>query len=226
MERTIIIGDVHGCIAEAEEMLQACDWRPGVPVVFTGDLVGRGPEPKALIDLAREIGARAVLGNHEQAWLRLRDGTASDLLRSLVNPRDIEAAFRLEEQHWNFLSGLPPFIRLPEAGVVVVHAGLAQGVKLEDQDTEVMVNLRSVRRDGSCSSSNYDGVPWGSLWPGPEEVVFGHNASRGLQRWPLATGLDTGCVYGKSLTAYLLPERRLVSVPARRVYGAIRSRKV
>ncbi len=204
-------------------MLRACEWRPGVPVIFTGDLVGRGPEPMAVIDLAREIGARAVLGNHEQAWLRIRDGTASELLRSRVSPRDIEACFRLEERHWGFLSGLPPYIRLPEAAVVVVHAGLAQGVKLEDQDTEIMVNLRSIRPDGSCSSASDDGVPWASLWPGPEEVVFGHNASRGLQRWSFATGLDTGCVYGKSLTAYVLPERRLVSVPAGRVYRAIRS---
>jgi diadenosine tetraphosphatase ApaH/serine/threonine PP2A family protein phosphatase len=222
VEQTIIIGDVHGCIAEAEELLGACEWQPGTDVIFVGDLVGRGPEPGAVIGLARDIGARAVLGNHEQAWLRFREEAARGRLRTEIGPLDIKAALGLEERHWDFLSGLPLYIRLPDVGAVVVHAGLERGVKLEDQDTEIMLNIRSIRADGSCSDAN-DGVPWASLWPGPEEVVFGHNASRGLQRQPFATGLDTGCVYGKSLTAYLLPERRLVSVPARRAYRAIRS---
>jgi hypothetical protein len=223
VDRAIIVGDVHGCIAEAEQLLRACDWRPDAEVIFVGDLVGRGPEPGAVIDLARDIGARSVLGNHEQAWLRFRDDTARGGPASELGPRDEEAALGLAERHWDFLSGLPFYIRLPEAGIVVVHAGLEPAVELEEQDTEVMMNIRSIRPDGSWSGANDDGVPWSSLWPGPDEVVFGHNASRGLQRRPFAAGLDTGCVYGKSLTAYLWPERRLVSVPARRVYRAIRS---
>ena len=48
--------------------------------------------------------------------------------------------------------------------------------------------------------------------------MFGHWAMRGLVDLPLAIGLDTGCVYGRALTGVWMPSRRLVSVPARRVW--------
>ena len=61
--------------------------------------------------------------------------------------------------------------------------------------------------------------PWYAFRsPGAETVVFGHWATRGLVCEPGLRGLDTGCVWGGRLTAWIAEEDRIVQVPARRAY--------
>ena len=48
---------------------------------------------------------------------------------------------------------------------------------------------------------------------GSRRVVFGHWARRGLVRTDRVVGLDTGCVYGRELTAWIAEEDRIVQVP-------------
>ena len=109
-----------------------------------------------------------------------------------------------------------------KGGVLVVHAGVAPGGQpLAEQPAAMLTNMRSVdAATETVGSTRYGvGVPWAQAWAGPQSVVFGHDARRGLQREPCAVGLDTGCVYGGRLTALVLhadhgTEPRLVSVPA------------
>ncbi len=216
MNRTILIGDVHGCIAEATRLLERLGAGASDRVIFVGDLVAKGPDSQAVVQLARELGAEAVVGNHEEHLLRAR--RKPDPERPL-KPGHRKVFDALTEADWAYLEALPVTIALETFDVLVVHAGLVPGVPLEQQRRDELLNLRSITTDGRPSKRVDDGVPWASLWTGPQHVVFGHDAIRKLQRHPFATGLDTGCVYGGELTALVLPERELVSVPAKRVWS-------
>jgi len=215
--RYLVVGDVHGCVEELRELLDLAGG--GREIVLVGDLVAKGPGSHDVLVLARERSARAVLGNHDQHLIRWRDALDAGEAERRLSEDQLEAARELDADDWAWLRALPFYIRLEDAGAVVVHGGFVSGVPLERQKPEHMLTLRSILPDGTPSKKALEGVPWASLWPGPELVLFGHDAIRGLQMHRHAIGLDTGCVYGGQLTGYLLPERRLVQVDAKKEYS-------
>lgn len=213
MGRTLVIGDVHGCLQELELLLAKASPGPADQVVFCGDLCAKGPDSQGVVQLARERGARAVLGNHDAHMLGIRSGAHARAHHTAV-------ARTLKSADWAWLEALPLMVDLPALGSLVVHGGLVPGVALDQQERRYVLNLRSIDSEGRPSTRVEEGVPWASLWTGPQFVVFGHDALRGLQKHPHALGLDTGCVYGKRLTAVWLPERHLVQVDALKVWQA------
>jgi len=214
--RTLFIGDVHGCAEELDALLNVCGHRQGERVVLVGDLVAKGPDSAGVVRRARERGMLAVRGNHDEHVLRWRAGKMPKGKK--LKPEHKQVLETLTDEDWEYLESLPWHRHFPELNVRVVHGGLVPGVALEEQDPALMLNLRSITPQGEPSKKLEDGVPWASLWKGPELVIFGHDALRGVQRYPYAIGLDSGCVYGRRLTAYVLPDDRFYSVEAKRVY--------
>lgn len=211
MRRTLVIGDVHGCREELDELLARSGWTSEDRLVFVGDLVAKGPDSAGVVRRARELGALAVLGNHDAHVLDVAEGHSTRAHHAQV-ARSLSAA----DLEW--LSRLPLWLDLPDENVLVVHGGLVPGVDLSRQERRFVLNLRSFDADGHPSTRIEGGTPWAARWPGPRHVVFGHDAVRGFQRHPHATGLDTGCVYGGQLTGLWLPEHWLVHVVAHRVW--------
>lgn len=227
MGRTIIVGDVHGCVRELEDLLSYVGLSSRDRLVFVGDLIVRGPKPREVVELARRLGALAVRGNHEDRALRFRRsrGTAGELRIGALTRRAVEA---LRPRDWEYLESLPLWIDLPEHRVRVVHAGVLPGVPIEQQAPRTLMYVRTL---GSANEPlEVRGERrWAHAYQGEEHIVFGHNALPEPDVAPHATGVDTGVVYGGRLTAMVLrenervprPEDRsavLVSVPAHRVY--------
>lgn len=219
--RYVFIGDVHGCLDELEDLLRKLSVGRDDQLVFVGDLVAKGPDSAGVVALAREHDSLCVRGNHDEAVLRIRRAAQSNLLVQRAKKTHLKVAKELSHADWRWLEQLPLFLRIPALDTFVVHAGVVPGRSLEQQHPEDLMSMRTLRPDGHASPRLEDGTLWAKSYRGPEHVVFGHDAISGLQREPFATGLDTGCVYGRTLTALVQPGGELVSVPARRTYREI-----
>jgi hypothetical protein len=194
----------------------------GDRLVFVGDLVMRGPDPLGTLALLRQLGARAVRGNHEQKLLEGREG-------GRLGAQHQRVASELGEEDWRAIEAMPLWLDLPEHGVRVVHAGVLPGRPVETTPAEVLLTIRTIDEDDRWTDKRDAGVPWGTAYAGPPHVVFGHNARSEPQFHAWATGIDTACVYGGRLTALVLDpgepmphgeaaRAKLVSVPAARRY--------
>jgi hypothetical protein len=226
MDLTVIVGDVHGCAAELEELLEQVRFSHGGDrLVFVGDLVFRGPDPHGALALARRLGALVVRGNHEDKLLGWRRGGKP------LGAEHERLARAFSEEEWGMLEAMPLWVDLPDHGVRVVHAGVVPGVAIERTPPEALLKMRTLAGRDRWSDEPDAGPLWGSRYEGPPHVVFGHNARAEPQLHEWATGIDTGCVYGGRLTAAVLgPGERiprgeaaravLRSVPARRAYSA------
>lgn len=222
MGRTIFVGDIHGCAREFDDLLTRLRYAQGVDrLILVGDLVARGPDSASVVELARSSGAVAVRGNHDEKvlswWRVLESHSRREADRTVrLSERHRQVVTTLKERHFVFLERLPLMLTVPDHGAMVVHAGVDPTRQPIESSDEVLLTVRSMEE--GKPSRKLAGTPWARLWQGPAHIVFGHDARRNLQLEPFATGLDTGCCYGRSLTALVLDagEPVPVEVEARR----------
>jgi len=238
MARTIIIGDVHGCLDELSELLKKLKLASSDRVYFVGDLIARGPKSKGVVGLARKIGAISARGNHEAKLLTVlaaANKNGKDLDLSVLGKMHREVAEQLDKASWKWLSETPLWLDLPEHGLRIVHAGVHPYTPIEETSEDVILRLRGLAANGTPSFAR-ESDPWARVYWGPPHIVFGHHALPQPQIYQWATGIDTGCVYGGGLTAMVLnegqvvPSRQsresvLVHVPSQRVYCPIGRKK-
>ena len=82
--RTIAIGDIHGCSAALDALLDAIRPRPEDTIVTLGDYIDRGPDSRGVLDRLIDLGRRCrlvpLLGNHDQMLLGCPLREVPDLL--------------------------------------------------------------------------------------------------------------------------------------------------
>ncbi|PJH75869.1 MAG: hypothetical protein CO064_04265 [Anaerolineae bacterium CG_4_9_14_0_8_um_filter_58_9] len=208
---TLVIGDIHGCCAELQALLDKAGPGDDDTLLAVGDIVDRGPETPQVLDFFQnKPNAHALMGNHERKHVRASRGEIRLSVSQRISRVQLAEAYS-EAIQW--MSTLPLYLDLPEA--IIVHGYLEPGLPLSEQSPLIVCGTMGGER---ILRGHYE-LPWYELYDGDRPVIVGHqnytNSDQPFIYQDKVFGLDTSCVMGKSLTGLLLPSFRIVSVPSR-----------
>jgi bis(5'-nucleosyl)-tetraphosphatase (symmetrical) len=228
--RTILAGDVHGCIDEFNELIKTIAYnKKSDRLILLGDLIDRGPDSVAVVKRAREMDLECVTGNHEfkfMKWYRSLNNDVYDRRPHYTQFSDADV---------NYIANMAPYIVIPEHNIIAVHAGLRSGIPLVNQSKDDLFYIRymdsdkkflSLKKINRVGGKEAAGAHfWTEYWYGPESVVYGHNVHslsdpRIEEVCPgvFCYGLDTGCCFGGRLSAMILETKEIVQVQAKQTY--------
>ncbi|RPB05142.1 Metallo-dependent phosphatase [Choiromyces venosus 120613-1] len=214
-KRLIVVGDIHGMFDEFQSLLDKVSYDSERDyLILAGDIISKGPDSLAVLDLARKIGAHCVRGNHEDKIL-LHYHNIQRRKRGHHRAVERKLAKSLSKKQAKWLDACPLVVRakkVPGLGqYYIVHAGLVHGIGLESQDPLAIMTMRSLNHH-LVPSPKQTGMHWAKYWNKMERkkthdhttVVYGHYAAEGLDIHHYTKGLDSNCVRGGKLSAYIL----------------------
>jgi len=218
--KRIIIGDIHGCSDELNQIICKANFSSGADKLFlTGDAFARGPDPLGVWQTIIKHGAQMVMGNHdvrllEQLRMILAGKTLGQLKSDqLYTIRQLESV-HTEIFHW--LSSCPLYIETEY--FLLVHAGINPVHGLPGTSFEEFISIRTWP---PLPQKTFDGPRWHDFYKKKQPlIIFGHDAPNGLvvkkaNGQTYLIGLDTGCVYGGKLTAYSIEDEMLIQVKSK-----------
>lgn len=226
--RLYAVGDVHGCLDQLIRLQGAieadlaarpvADWR----IIHLGDYVDRGPDSRGVIEFLAGLSAEKprvlfLRGNHDAMFaggiagdrrlgeIWLNNGGVETLESYGLNLIEFIEALREDQPvrekiprtHCAFLDGLARNVRLGD--YYFVHAGIEPDRPLDEQDDEAQLWIRD---RFLLSERQFEAV-----------VVHGHTPVPQVEVRPNRIGIDTGAVYGGTLSCLVLEgsERMLLT---------------
>jgi len=220
--RQIIIGDVHGCYRELQELLNIVGTSTDDEIIALGDLVDRGPNSLEVLNyFSKQFNSKSIMGNHERKHIRS--------FHSLIEPAISQCITRQQfsnEQYEKailFMKSFPTFIELPE--VILVHGYFEPNIPLNQQQEHIIIGTLK----GDLYLKRKFQRPWYELYDENKPIIVGHHDYKGDGK-PLIFKnqvfcIDTGCCRGRALTCITLPDFNIFSVKSHCNYWQIQKSK-
>jgi serine/threonine protein phosphatase 1 len=227
--KTFVIGDIHGRCAQLEALLKMLPREESSDtLVFLGDLIDRGPDAPAVVELVMALQrenpqhVHCLRGNHEQMmldfvdegvglWLTHVTGGEKTFQQYVKKPLAVTSVTDFEMtrerirgsvplEHIAFFRGLPLFYE--DAYAIYVHAGLELGKHPAETDARYLLWARD-----QTFFKHYHGKP----------CIFGHTPTvflpllgrighHGIYMSHSAIGIDTGYNLNSPLSCLSLPD--------------------
>lgn len=212
-KQILIVGDVHGCFFEFLELLKKAQYHQSTHrLLLTGDLVSKGPHSLKMLEWVKKEQVEVVRGNHDDLLVKsIQQNLASNpFIETLKQEMGAQAS------SWaDWISTWPYFIE--DKDFLLVHGGLAPSQHPQKTKPFILMNVRTWDLKNNNIGTPHDS-PWYDFYKENKLVVYGHWARQGLKIRSNTIGLDSGCVYGHALSGVLLPQKKIIQVPAQKKY--------
>lgn len=228
-KKVTIIGDIHGCYDELDQLLDTIDWSPSShTLILTGDLIDRGPKIKETLMFAMNTpSVYSLMSNHEQKLLRYLQGRQVQATSLAKTIQQCGESFLQDPTFLKWLESLPYIVRFADNSYVV-HAGIRPDRPINKQQKDHCIYIRTWNQK-TRKISNESRDPWWYEYPylyssrrqqhsaASIKIFFGHQRhdKAWVSQW--ACALDGGVVFGGILRAYM-QDKGIIEIKAKRAY--------
>lgn len=212
------IGDIHGCYEELDELLEKIKLHAdgtSYKVISVGDVIDRGPNSFRCFKSLLKADAIILMGNHEYKFIteHFYGEYCNSKPRRTTHVEVVNLNVTNATLFFYCLYTLKPYqkILLRDKTVILSHAPF-----------DLNKNLNDCYLTATDWCMNNEPYPTGSEF---EEKYKHTQFVHGHQHWDYNNehasnvfNIDSGCVYGKQLTAMCINNNELITVDAKQKY--------
>ncbi len=234
-ERLIAYGDIHGCLDELIKLRDKIEPNQKKDIeIALGDTISKGLHSKEVLKFLRSQNIITIMGNHEDKIVRYLEHEKELKHKNEANPISLnsnqkELINSLDSKNIEYLLNMPIYKKI--SNITLLHGGVDIDTNLESDDKKHLskvMHMRSVDESGRYVESGGSNF-WSEVYDGREGfIIYGHQVFSKPKRDKFALGIDTGCVYGNSLSCAILTKCEygfdienieIVTQKAKRVYA-------
>jgi len=227
-----VIGDIHGCYYEFKRLVEKIENRYGKDtiIISVGDTIDRGDYNIKTLEFTMDLFEKGkyleVQSNHNDKFYRWLKGrnvkisygmqkTVDEFLKLPEEKREI-----LKNRFLEFYEKLPLYIIINN-NVVVAHAGIKDEY-IGRTDKKVKSFVLYGETTGKFTPEGFpERVDWTKkrkVKPDSPKIVYGHVVFPEPYINNKCYGIDTGCVLGNKLTAYIPEKEEFLFEKAKKQY--------